>query len=149
MLSWVTDCERSNKPLQCPVCESRIRLEGPWDPVVAITDVITKRFTRASPFVLLSSATMGVQFSLQLYGALAMWAFSGREALVKFALGPEVWVNGRTTRLVGRASTRLGNALILANVAPALLIGKMTPWLGNKIFLPSASLVRCTSLAFN
>lgn len=140
MLSWVTDCERSNKPLQCPVCKSRIQLEGPWDPVVAITDVISNKFTRASPFILLSSTTMGVQFSLQLYGALSMWAFSGREALVDFVLGPEVWANGRTTRLIETAGTRLTNALVLTNVAPALLLGQLTPWVGNKIFVPSASL---------
>ncbi|KAK7414801.1 hypothetical protein QQX98_006403 [Neonectria punicea] len=140
MLSWVTDCERSNKPLQCPVCKSKIRLEGPWDPVVALTDVISSKFTRVSPFVLLTTATMGIQFSLQMYGACAMWAFAGRESLVQFMLGPEVNVGGQHSRVMRMASERLGNALILMNVGPALLLGQLTPWLGNKIFLPTASL---------
>jgi hypothetical protein len=144
MLSWVTDCERSNKPLKCPVCKSAISLEGPWDPIVAVTDVVAKRFTRASPFMLLTSAAMGVQFSMQMYGAFAMWAFSGRETLVQFMLGPEVNVGGKTSRIMRFASERLGNALILMNVGPALLMGQLTPWLANKIFLPTASLVRCS-----
>ncbi|KAH8674921.1 hypothetical protein BGZ61DRAFT_97574 [Ilyonectria robusta] len=140
MLSWVTDCERSNKPLQCPVCKSQIRLEGPWDPLVALTDVVSSKFTRASPFMLLTSVTMGVQFSLQMYGACAMWAFAGRESLVQFMLGPELNVGGQNSRIMRMASERLGNALILMNVGPALLLGQLTPWLGNKIFLPTASL---------
>ncbi|KAF7534061.1 hypothetical protein G7Z17_g13424 [Cylindrodendrum hubeiense] len=140
MLSWVTDCERSNKPLQCPVCKSQIRLEGPWDPIVALTDVVSSKFTRASPFMLLTSVTMGVQFSLQMYGACAMWAFAGRESLVQFMLGPELKVGGQNSRIMRMASERLGNALILMNVGPALLVGQLTPWLGNKIFLPAASL---------
>ncbi|KAH6949381.1 hypothetical protein BKA56DRAFT_607013 [Ilyonectria sp. MPI-CAGE-AT-0026] len=109
MLSWVTDCERSNKPLQCPVCKSQIRLEGPWDPLVALTDVVSSKFTRASPFMLLTSVTMG------------------------FMLGPELNVGGQNSRIMRMASERLGNALILMNVGPALLLGQLTPWLGNKI----------------
>ncbi|KAF5024710.1 hypothetical protein F66182_3224 [Fusarium sp. NRRL 66182] len=132
ILSWVTDCERSNKPLLCPVCKDRIQLEGPWDPVVAITDAVATKFTRASPFMLLSSVTLGVQFSLQMYGAFAMWAFSGREALMDFILGHEVWDRGEASRLLMTGSERLGNALILTNVGPALLVGQLMPWFGNK-----------------
>lgn len=140
MLSWVTDCERSNKPLLCPVCKSTISLEGPWDPIVTITDVVAKRFTRASPIMLLTSVAMGVQFSMQMYGAFALWAFSGRETLVQFMLGPEVNIGGQTSRILRFPSERIGNALVLMNVGPALLMGQLTPWLGNKIFLPTASL---------
>ncbi|KAF9765443.1 hypothetical protein IL306_002268 [Fusarium sp. DS 682] len=140
MLSWVTDCERSNKPLQCPVCKDRIQLEGLWDPIVAMTDAVTTKFTRASPFMLLSSVTLGVQFSLQMYGAFAMWAFSGREALVDFILGHEIWVHGEASRILMSGGERLGNALVLTNVGPALLLGQLMPWFGNKIFLSTASL---------
>ncbi|KAF4964700.1 hypothetical protein FSARC_7407 [Fusarium sarcochroum] len=140
MLSWVTDCERSNKPLVCPVCKDRIELEGPWDPLVSVTDAVATKFTRASPFMLLSSATLGVQFSLQMYGAFAMWAFSGREALVDYILGHEIWVHGEPSRLLMTGGERLGNALVLTNVGPALLVGQLMPWFGNKIFLSTASL---------
>ncbi|KAF5543745.1 RING finger domain-containing protein [Fusarium napiforme] len=140
MLSWVTDCERSNKPLQCPVCKDRIQLEGLWDPIVAMTDAVANKFTRASPFMLLSSVTLGVQFSLQMYGAFAMWAFSGREALVDYVLGHEIWVHGEASRILMSGGERLGNALVLTNVGPALLVGQLMPWFGNKIFLSTASL---------
>ncbi|KAF4336840.1 zinc finger RING-CH-type [Fusarium beomiforme] len=140
MLSWVTDCERSNKPLQCPVCKDHIQLEGLWDPIVAMTDAVATKFTRASPFILLSSVTLGVQFSLQMYGAFAMWAFSGREALVDFVLGHEIWAHGEASRVLMSGGERLGNALVLTNVGPALLLGQLMPWFGNKIFLSTASL---------
>ncbi|KAM0348705.1 hypothetical protein ACHAPU_004142 [Fusarium lateritium] len=139
MLSWVTDCERSNKPLQCPVCKDRIQLEGLWDPLVAITDTVANKFTRASPFMLLSSVTLGAQFSLQMYGAFAMWAFAGREALVDYVLGHEVWAHGQASRILMSGGERLSNALVLTNVGPALLLGQLMPWFGNKIFLSTAS----------
>jgi hypothetical protein len=141
MLSWVTDCERSNKPLQCPVCKDRIQLEGLWDPLVAITESVANKFTRASPFMLFSSVTLGAQFSLQMYGAFAMWAFSGREALVDYVLGHEVWNHGEASRILMSGGERLTNALVLTNVGPALLVGQLMPWFGNKIFLSTASVV--------
>lgn len=141
MLSWVTDCERSNKPLLCPVCKSRIQLEGPWDPIVALTEGISRRFTKTSPFVLATSVTLGVQFSLQMYGALALWTFAGRDAFLSYLVGQSVVVNGERAVEVLPVKQRLGNALVLTNVAPVLLIGKLMPWLGNKIFLPSACFV--------
>ncbi|RGP77084.1 ring finger [Fusarium longipes] len=140
MLSWVTDCERSNKPLQCPVCKDRILLEGPWDPIVAITDAVSSKFTRVSPFMLLSSVTLGAQFSLQMYGAFAMWSFAGRQALVDYVLGHEVWANGETSRVLMTGGQRLGKALVLTNVGPALLVGQLMPWFANKVFLSTASL---------
>lgn len=139
MLSWVTNCERSNKPLLCPVCKSKIELEGPWDPLVALTDSVARKFTRASPILLASSVSLGVQFSLQMYGALALWTFAGREALISYVMGPGAAAMGGHGLLPAR--DRLGNALVLTNVAPALLIGKLTPWLGNKVFLPTACFV--------
>ncbi|KAF7550825.1 hypothetical protein G7046_g7890 [Stylonectria norvegica] len=139
MMSWVIDCERSNKPLQCPVCKERIRIEGPWDPIVALSEVVSKKFTRGSPLVLFMSLSMGVQFSMQMYGALAMWTFSGRDSLMRYMLGPDMMLDGRY-RGIRVARERLGNALVLMNVGPALLLGHLAPWLGNKVFLPSASL---------
>ena len=138
MLSWVTDCERSNKPLQCPVCKSAIEMEGPWDPIVALSEAVSRRFTRASPFVLFTGVSLGVQFSAQMYGAVAMWMFAGREPLLEFMFGPDM--NGMPPRRL--KFSRVGNAAILMNVAPALLIGQLLPGVGNKIFVPTASLVR-------
>ncbi|CAM1507437.1 Fc.00g070780.m01.CDS01 [Cosmosporella sp. VM-42] len=142
MLAWVTDCERSNKQLLCPVCKSPIELEGTWDPVVALTENISRKFTRASPFILATSVTLGVQFSLQMYGALAMWTFAGKDALMQFIVGPNptMIVNGRSVAGWLPAKESFGNALVLTNVAPALLMGQLMPWLGNKIFLPTAGL---------
>lgn len=140
MLSWVTDCERSNKPLQCPVCKSAIQLEGPWDPVVAFSEVMQRRFTKASPFMLFTGVTLGVQFSSQMYGALAMWMFSGHDALMQYLLRPDLGGYGRNPSQVKFA--RLGRAAILMNIAPALLLGKLLPNLSNRIFVSTGTMVR-------
>lgn len=137
MLSWVTDCERSNKPLQCPVCKSPVEMEGPWDPVVALSEGIQRRFTRASPYMLFTGVSLGVQFSAQLYGALAMWVFAGREPLREYLLGPRLLFESPLRNKLAR----VGNATMLMNVAPVLLFSHMLPSLSNKIFVTSASVV--------
>lgn len=145
MLSWVTDCERSNKPLQCPVCKSMIELEGPWDLVVAATDAVHRRFTRASPLVLFTGVSMGVQFSLQMYGAMALWTFAGKDTLLRFMLGADMVIDGRSAGNMRFVKERIWNALVMMNVAPTLLFGRLLPGLSNKIFLPAASLVSFAS----
>ncbi|KHN98634.1 RING finger domain protein [Metarhizium album ARSEF 1941] len=140
MLSWVTDCERNNKPLQCPVCKSTIEMEGAWDMVVALNEAVRNRFTRASPLILFTGVSMGVQFSLQMYGALALWSFAGKDTMMRFLLGPEMVIDARSAGGVRFLRERIWNALVLMNVAPTLLISRLLPNLSNKIFLPSASL---------
>ncbi|KAM3441643.1 hypothetical protein MY4824_001421 [Beauveria thailandica] len=139
MLSWVTDCERSNRPLRCPVCKSPIEMEGSWDPVVLLSDLISKRFTKTSPLVLFTALSLGVQFSMQMYGAMALWTFSGKDAMMRFVMGPEMMIDGRRTAPLAFARERITNALVLMNVAPALLVGHLFPGWSNKIFLPTAS----------
>lgn len=87
MQSWVTDCERSNKPLRCPVCKSDIHLISPFDPILSLNEALTKRFNRASPLILLTGTSMGLGLALEAYGVGAMWAVAGRDATWKFILG--------------------------------------------------------------
>ncbi|KAF5122195.1 E3 ubiquitin-protein ligase MARCH5 [Metarhizium anisopliae] len=140
MLSWVTDCERNNKPLQCPVCKSTIEMEGPWDLVVALNDAISSRFTRASPFILFTGVSMGVQFSLQMYGALALWSFAGKDTMMRFLLGPKMVIDAKNAGGMRFVRERIWSALVMMNIAPTLLFSQLLPNLSNKIFLPSASL---------
>ncbi|KAM0252830.1 hypothetical protein ACHAQJ_007515 [Trichoderma viride] len=149
MLSWVTDCERSNKPLKCPVCKSDIEMDGPWDPIAHLHDAIQRKFTRASPFILLTGVSVGVQFSLQMYGAMALWTFAGKEALLRFALGPEMLIDGRSPGALRFAKERIVNALILMNVAPTLLISQLLPGLTNRYFMQSASIYGIYSMIRN
>lgn len=142
MLSWVTDCERSNKPLQCPVCKSMIEMDGPWDPIAAAHDAVRRRFTRASPFILLTGISVGAQFSLQMYGAMAMWAFAGKDALLQFVLGHEPGFGGMAAPVAGGfARERIVNALVLMNVGPALLVSLLFPGLSNRYFVQTATAV--------
>ncbi|KAL5083245.1 hypothetical protein Trisim1_001863 [Trichoderma cf. simile WF8] len=149
MLSWVTDCERSNKPLKCPVCKSAIEMDGPWDPIASLHDAIQRKFTRASPFILLTGVSVGVQFSLQMYGAMALWTFAGKEALLQFALGPDMLIDGRSPGALRFAKERIVNALILMNVAPTLLISQLLPGLTNRYFMQTASIYGIYSMIRN
>ncbi|PHH80867.1 hypothetical protein CDD80_6426 [Ophiocordyceps camponoti-rufipedis] len=139
MLSWVTDCERSGKPLLCPVCKSAIELESPWDPVVAFSSAIHRRFSRASPYLLISGVSTGVQFSLQMYGALAMWTFAGRDSTMRFLLGPDAMMDVHATQ-VGSLKERVFKALTLMNVAPVLVFARLFPCLSHRVFCPTASI---------
>jgi hypothetical protein len=116
-------------------------MDGPWDPIAHIHDVIHRKFTRASPFILLTGVSVGVQFSLQMYGAMALWTFAGKEALLRFALGPEMLIHGRSPGALRFAKERIVNALVLMNVAPTLLISQLLPGLTNRYFMQSASIV--------
>ncbi|KAG6173357.1 hypothetical protein E4U51_005595 [Claviceps purpurea] len=145
MLCWVVDCERNNKPLKCPVCKANIEMEGPWDLLVVVNDLIQRRFTRMSPYILFTGVAMGVQFSLQMYGALALWSFSGKATMMRFLLGPGMVLDARNVagggsggvRLVGE---RIWSSLVMMNVAPMLVFGELLPNLSNKVFPPLASL---------
>ncbi|KOS22304.1 E3 ubiquitin-protein ligase MARCH5 [Escovopsis weberi] len=149
MLSWVTDCERSNKPLRCPVCKAQIELEGPWDPIASLHDALQRHFTKASPFILLTGASVGVQFGLQMYGAVALWTFAGRKELVRFVFGSDASMGGRGSGTIRFAKQRIVNALILMNVAPTLLVSQLLPGLSNKYLMHSASIYGMFSLMRN
>ncbi|GAB0135085.1 hypothetical protein EsDP_00003436 [Epichloe bromicola] len=140
MLSWVLDCERRSKPLVCPVCKSAIEMEGPRDLLVAFNDLVQKRFTKTSPYVLLTGVSMGVQFSLQMYGALALWSFAGKNTMMRFLLGPDMIIDVKNGGGVRFIRERIWSSLVMMNVAPTLLFGQLFPNLSNKIFLPTASL---------
>ncbi|EXK76115.1 hypothetical protein FOQG_19126 [Fusarium oxysporum f. sp. raphani 54005] len=54
MLLRVADCNPCNQPLQCPVCKSRIQLEGPRSGPYQHHPY---KLTRASPCMTLTSFT--------------------------------------------------------------------------------------------
>ncbi|KAF4585383.1 RING finger domain protein [Ophiocordyceps camponoti-floridani] len=139
MLSWVTDCERSGKPLLCPVCKSVIELESPWDPIVAVSSAIQRRFSRASPYLLISGVSTGVQFSLQMYGALAMWTFAGRDSTMRFLLGTDATMDVHAVQ-GGSLKERVLKALTMMNVAPVLVFARLFPCLSHRVFCPTASI---------
>jgi hypothetical protein len=136
MQSWVTDCERSNKPLRCPVCKSDIHLVTPFDPVLALNEALTKRFNRASPLLLLTGSSMGLGLALEAYGIGAMWAVAGREATWKFILGESMKFDA------AHGGTVQKRALVLMGTAPVLLTNKLLPSLSMKLALPFVSFVR-------
>lgn len=148
-VSWITDCERNGKPLLCPVCKYEVQLEEPLDPIVALSGFVHRRLTRASPLMLVTGLSLGVHIGLHAYGAMALWTFSGKEVLIRYVLGPQMqWHQSVKPSFVDYATKRLGSALMLVGVAPALLFGQLLPGASNKIFIPAASLVRVPCSVF-
>lgn len=139
--SWVTDCERSGQPLLCPVCKYKVELEGRWDPIVQLNDAVARRFTRASPFLLLSGVSVGVHLCLHAYGLVALWAFAGEEAALRFVMGRQPSPGRRADFLSRITRERFGDSLVLVNVGPALLLSQLFPRFSNRLFMPMASLV--------
>ncbi|RDA92081.1 hypothetical protein CP533_3594, partial [Ophiocordyceps camponoti-saundersi (nom. inval.)] len=140
MLSWVINCERSNKPLLCPVCKSAIQLDYSWDPIVAATGAIWRRFNRASPLLLFTGVSLGLQCSLQMYGGLALWAFAGKDSLMRFILGPDMFLDATAGAHRSFVMDRIWKALAMMNVGPVLLFVKLFPGLSCRFFCPTASM---------
>ena len=138
--SWVIDCERSGTPLRCPVCKYKVELVERWDPVVKLSDAVGRRFSRATPLLLVTGVSMGVHLCLHAYGVMALWAFAGQDAAIRYVQGRQK-LPGRTQSFATFARDRVGGSMILINVAPALLLGHLLPGFSNRIFMPTASLV--------
>lgn len=136
MLSWVTDCERSKKPLQCPICKSAISIEQPWDPLVALDGTVRRRFTSWSPYALLAGTMGGVYVCMETYGVMAMAAFSGSEAAIQYAFAMPI--NATPVQRFQRGAI---HQTVLGYIAPALIAAKLLPETSNHAFLPMASLV--------
>lgn len=124
----------------CPVCKSAIEMEGPRDLLVAFNDLVQKRYTKITPYIILTGVSMGLQFSLQMYGALALWSFAGKNTMMRFLLGPDMIIDAQNGGGVRFIRERIWSSLVMMNVAPTLLFGQFFPSLSNKIFLPTASL---------
>lgn len=146
MQCWAFDCERASKPLKCPMCKANVEFEGRGDWFVKLNDLIRSLFRRASPFVLMTGFAMGVQFSLQMYGALAMWTFAGKNAMMRFLLGPGMVFDGQKAGRLRTLGERIWSSLIMMNVGPALVFGRMMPNVSNTVFMSAASLVWCHHL---
>ena len=81
---------------------------------------------------------MGVQFSLQMYGALALWSFAGKDTMMRFLLGPKMVIDAKNAGGMRFVRERIWSALVMRYCADT--VSQLLPNLSNKIFLPSASL---------
>ncbi|PHH59097.1 hypothetical protein CDD81_3808 [Ophiocordyceps australis] len=139
ILTWVTDCERNKKPLKCPVCKATIELEGIRDPIVAASDALSTRFSRLTPCILAGGISMGAQFSLQMYGFLALWTFAGKQPAVRFLFGSDNMGNPMMGSSLAVIRHRVSTALVLMSVAPTLLLTRAWPINSHSLLIPSAS----------
>ncbi|PHH72177.1 hypothetical protein CDD82_6138 [Ophiocordyceps australis] len=141
ILTWVTDCERNKKPLKCPVCKATIELEGTRDAIVAASDALSTRFSRLTPCILVGGISMGAQFSLQMYGFLALWTFAGKKPAVRFLFGSDDMGNPIMGSSLAVIRHRVSTALVLMSVAPTLLLTRAWPINSHSLLIPSASVV--------
>jgi hypothetical protein len=138
MLRWIAEVEdageRFKNGLRCPACKAPITLEEPYDPVVGIRDRLYARYSRLSPYVLLTVVSGGGIVGAAWYGCNAAILFAGPEAVTSW-LGP--W--GPWTRQA-RPSQVL-RLWMLSSVGPGLVLMRWMPSLGSVLLLPFSVLV--------
>lgn len=157
LLRWVAESEANRpggtsgpssaagKPLRCPACHARIRVDEPRDAVVALRDGVQRSFARASPYVLLSLVVGGGAVGSAWYGLMAAHFFAGPGATARW-LGLQTMVDPR--RPTGVAVWRwaplwsfTAKIWALSLVGPALTIGRAIPAVGNILLVPASLLV--------
>lgn len=130
MLQWVAEFEAkegSTKKMKCPACKGRIRVIQPHDPVVSLNDWLFRKYSRATPPLLLTLLIgMGGAGSAW-YGASAAMAFTGTEGLFRFLRVDSMVRRGGRLILADRA-TMAGKMLLLQMIAPVLLISRALPF---------------------
>ena len=131
MLDWITDLERDKKPVACPVCKAPIRVDGPWDPVLALNDSLKAGFGRVTPGLLLTGFGTGVAVGLGAYGLVAVRVFAGEDGLFRYIYR---WADGHWR-------VNAGHLLLAPWIAPALILNHTFPYISNLIFIPAAGLV--------
>jgi hypothetical protein len=150
MLRWVAETEntsgRSRKALRCPACNSRIRVDEPFDLAVHIRERIHRVYSRVAPVILLETVLSGLWVGSASYGYVSARLFGGR-AVVEWLMAPRLAVGlgqhlelGEVVRLWAEWT---GKATLLSLVAPTILIHRTLPSLGRLVTLP-ASLVVCS-----
>ncbi|KAF4877783.1 hypothetical protein K4K54_000597 [Colletotrichum sp. SAR 10_86] len=132
MIEWVTDLERENKEIRCPVCKALINIDEPWDPALALSNQIYKTFSKISPGLILGGIGAGTWVGLAMYGNIAVRVFAGPEATYRF------FFNERNPR--GVPTVNWIHVAALPTIAPALIIGQSFPVLGNVFMMPAAAL---------
>ncbi|TEA12501.1 E3 ubiquitin-protein ligase MARCH5 [Colletotrichum sidae] len=130
MIAWVTDLERENKEIRCPVCKASIAVDEPFDPAVALSNQVYRLFSKISPGLILGGLGAGTWVGLAMYGNIAVRVFAGPEATYRF------FFNERTAR----PNVNWIHVAILPTIAPALVIGQSFPLLGNFLMMPAAAL---------
>ncbi|KAF6828635.1 hypothetical protein CPLU01_08404 [Colletotrichum plurivorum] len=141
MIEWVTELERENKEIRCPVCKAPIHVDEPYDPALALNNTIYKTFSKISPGLILGGLGAGTWVGLAMYGNIAVRVFAGPEATYRF------FFNDRNPR--GVPNVNWIHVAALPTIAPALVIGQSFPVLGNVFFMPAAALYGVFHMARN
>ncbi|KAK4146567.1 uncharacterized protein C8A04DRAFT_34772 [Dichotomopilus funicola] len=145
MLRWIAEVEsgprraNANKGgLQCPACKEPITVEDPFDPVLALRDILHKRYSRVSPYLLSLFVGGGGFAGAYWYGELAASTFAGHETVL-------IWLGfkGRPTQL---PSTILKIAM-LSSLGPGLVVLRFLPTGGSFLLLPFTAIYGATLVA--
>lgn len=143
MLRWIAEVESgprhagANKGgLKCPACKEPITVEDPFDPVLAVRDILYRRYSRVSPYILSLFLGGGGFAGAYWYGEFAASAFAGHETVL-------VWL-GFQDRTPPLPSTLLKIAL-LSSLGPSLVFLRCLPGGGSFLLLPFTAVVSQSS----
>jgi len=130
MLRWIAEMEssprRSKKGgLKCPACKAPIRVEEPYDRLLAIGDRLHRRYSRLSPYILTFIVTGGSFAGALWYGGTAASIFAGRRAVHRW-----MWSSRQSW------PANLAKLWLLSSIGPCLVVMRWLPWLGTVVTLP-------------
>ncbi|KAB5536035.1 hypothetical protein GE09DRAFT_1141217 [Coniochaeta sp. 2T2.1] len=154
LLRWVAESESNrtqNKPLRCPACHARIRVDEPPDAVVALRDGLWRGFKNVSPYVLLSFVVGGGAVGSAWYGLMSAHLFAGPVATARW-LGLHTLVNRRPNGAVWRwvpLWSFTAKIWALSLVGPGLAIGRAIPAVGNILLIPGSFLAGALLVAWD
>jgi hypothetical protein len=138
MLRWIAEIENSGERLKnglrCPACKSPIRLEEPYDPVIAVRDRLYARYSRLSPYVLLWLVFGGGVVGAAWYGCNAAIIFAGREAV-------EGWLGFWGPWTSHARPSQVLRLWALSVVGPGLVLLRWMSPVGSVLLLPFSFVV--------
>ncbi|KAL2159511.1 hypothetical protein VTH06DRAFT_2516 [Thermothelomyces fergusii] len=142
MLRWIAEMEASPRQpkkdgFKCPACKAIITIEEPYDPLLAIRDLLYSRYSRVSPYILTVIITGGSFAGALWYGQTAASIFAGRRAVARW-----MWPGDHQ-----RWPSTLIKLWVLSSIGPGLVIMRWLPWLGSVVVLPFSVLYSATLVA--
>jgi hypothetical protein len=124
--------------MECPACKATIRVEEPYDRFVAFRNMMYRKYTRFTPFLLLGIVTSGTVVGSGWYGEQILSIFAGPKTAVQW-LG--LVESQRRLPISARLLKSAVKSFSLALIGPSLIIWGALPVMGTLVSVPMSIIV--------
>ncbi|KAK4097855.1 hypothetical protein N658DRAFT_561528 [Parathielavia hyrcaniae] len=142
MLRWIAEMEmeaqRYKHGLRCPACKHPIRLEEPYDPVVALRDHLYRQYSHLAPYTLFGIVSGGALAGSVAYGVTAASAFAGPDVVAR-------WAGFDRHPQSGMALA--AKFWLLSSIGPGLVLLRWMPSLGSVLLVPFSVVFGAVTIA--